>query len=216
MIEDAALVSAIARKRETFSPERAVLVGISGIDASGKGFVSARLARQLEERGWNVAVIGADGWLNLPHARFNSRDTAAHFYENAMRFDEMFERVVSPLRDTRGVDVEVDFAEETAATFRKHRYNFSNIDIVLLEGIFLLKQVYRHHYDLTVWIECSFETALRRAIVRGQEGLPPAETARAFETIYFPAQRLHFAEDKPSESAELVVANDRWPEGTQA
>lgn len=208
MLEDAPVVSAIIETRKALPPERALLVGISGIDASGKGFVTAKLARQLRERGWNVAAIGVDGWLNLPHVRFNPEDPAAHFYEHAIRFGEMFERVVLPLRDTRSATVESDFAEETATTFRKHRYDFRDIDIVILEGIFLLKPAYRQYFDLTVWIDCPFSTALQRAIARCQEKLPPRETEHAFETIYFPAQRIHFERDDPRATADIILTND--------
>jgi uridine kinase len=208
MHEDASVISAIIEKRKALSPRRALLVGISGIDAAGKGFVTARIAESLKKRSLKLAMINADGWLNLPQVRFHRQDPAKHFYENAIRFDEMFERVVLPLRDTRSVNVELDFAEETATAFRKHRYVFRDIDVVLLEGIFLLKQAYRHHFDLTIWVDCSFETALQRAINRGQEGLPPAGTIRAFETIYFPAQRIHLARDNPREAADIVSTND--------
>jgi uridine kinase len=208
MLEDVSAISAIIENRKAVSPQRALLVGISGIDAAGKGFVTARIAESLEKRGKNVAVINIDGWLNLPHVRFHWSDPARHFYDNAIRFDEMFERVVLPLRDTRNVNVESDFAEETATTFRKCHYAFRDIDVVLLEGIFLLKPAYRHHFDLTIWVDCSFETALERAITRCQEGLPAAETIEAFETIYFRAQRIHLARDNPREAADIVLTND--------
>jgi len=120
----------------------------------------------------------------------------------------MFERVILPLRGTRNVNVESDFTEETATTFRKHRYAFRNIDIVLLEGIFLFKPAYRRHFDLAVWVECSFSTALQRAIKRSQEGLSLEETIKAFETIYFPAQRIHLARDNPRRAADIILAND--------
>src|SRR6266581_9667693 len=60
------VVTAIISARANAPATRALLVGISGIDASGKGFVTAKLACALEERGWNIAAIGVDGWLNLP------------------------------------------------------------------------------------------------------------------------------------------------------
>src|SRR5437016_10298904 len=101
MLEYAPAISAIAEKRKALSQERALLVGISGIDASGKGFITAKLACQLEERGWKIATIGVDGWLNLPHVRFDALDPATHFYEHAVRLDEMFEQLVLPLRNRR-------------------------------------------------------------------------------------------------------------------
>jgi len=207
MLEDASVIPAIIEKRKAASPQRALLVGI-GIDAAGKGFVTTRIAESLQKRGIKLAVISADGWLNLPHVPFHRQDPAKHFYENAIRFDEMFERVILPLRGTRNVNVESDFTEETATTFRKHRYAFRNIDIVLLEGIFLFKPASRRHFDLAVWVECSFSTALQRAIKRSQEGLSLEETIKAFETIYFPAQRIHLARDNPRRAADIILAND--------
>jgi uridine kinase len=84
------------------------------------------------------------------------------------------------------------------------------VDVILLEGIYLLKEAYRQLYDLSIWIECSFETALKRAVARAQEGLTPAETIRAYQTFYFPAQRLHFEFDAPMRAADIVLRNDAF------
>jgi uridine kinase len=203
------VVNAITRKRGAVAPDRAVLVGISGIDASGKGYLAAKIADRLQMEGLEVALIGADDWLNLPDVCINPDNYAEHFYEHAMRFDEMFEQLIMPLKQKRKLSLIADSADPKATAYRKHRYDFRNIDIVLLEGIFLFKPVYRHHFDLTVWIECSFECALERAIERAQEGLPPAETIQAFETIYFPAQRIHLAHDNPREAADIIFINDK-------
>jgi uridine kinase len=202
------VVEAIARKRDAVVPNRAVLVGISGIDASGKGFVTAKLADALRAKLLNVALISADDWLNLPHVSMNRDNYAEHFYDHAIRFDEMFERLIVPLKYHREINITADCADAKATTYRERRYDFRNIDIVLLEGIFLFKRGYRHQFDLSVWIDCSFECALERAIERGQEGLPPTETSEAFETIYFPAQRIHLARDEPREAADCIVTND--------
>lgn len=187
---------------------RAALVALSGIDASGKGWVSVRLAEALREAGRRVAVVNVDGWLNLPHVRFDPADPARHFYRYALRFEEMFGRLLLPLRDRRSLRLEAELVEETSNRFHRHTYDFEDVDLVLVEGIFLLKRELRRHYDLSVWIECSFETALQRAIARGQEGLSREETIAAYRTIYFPAQGIHFGRDEPRAAAGLVVEND--------
>jgi uridine kinase len=194
------------------------LVGISGIDASGKGFVTRRVAESLGARTAaisdsrnNLAVIGADGWLNLSHVRFDRENPAGHFYKHAFRFDEMFETLVLPLRRNREIDLQMDYTEEIAKDYRPHRYQFREIDIILVEGIFLLKRTLRDHFDLTCWVDCSFETALARAVKRCQEGLPPPETIRAFRTIYFPAQQIHFERDAPQANADFILPNEENP-----
>lgn len=122
----------------------------------------------------------------------------------------MFEQLILPLKANRSLNLIADFAEETARKFRRHNYIFENVEVILPEGIFLFKPAFRSFFDLKIWIECSFETALHRAIARSQENLPPAETVRAYETIYFPAQKIHFAKDDPQSKADLILENDSF------
>jgi len=203
----AKFIDGIVAQRAETPANRAVLVGISGIDASGKGFITEKIAQRLRESGWRVATINADDWLNLPEVCLSRHKPAEHFYEHAMRFDEMFNHLIVPLRENRAVSFVADCAD-AKGNGRKHRYEFRKIDIILLEGIFLFKPAYRRHFDLTAWVDCSFSTGLKRAITRCQEGLPPAETIRAFSIIYFPAQRIHFARDNPQGAADFIIQND--------
>src|SRR5438046_8833316 len=201
------LASRIVATRAEKSAKQAVLVGISGIDAGGKGFITEKIAHRLQELGWRVATINADEWLNLPEVCLSQHKPAEHFYEHAMRFDEMFDQLIVPLKENRAVSFVADCAD-AKGNRRKHRYEFRKVDVVLLEGIFLFKPAYRRHFDLTAWVDCSFATGLQRAIKRCQEGFPPAEASRAFSRIYFPAQRIHFARDNPQEAAAFIIQND--------
>src|SRR5215471_571694 len=70
--------------------DRAMLVAMTGIDGCGKGHVAARWRDGLQDYGLRVALIGVDGWLNLPTKRFGGSDPSEHFYSHAFRFDEMF------------------------------------------------------------------------------------------------------------------------------
>lgn len=203
-------VDRIAAERARVPRERSLLVGISGIDGSGKGYVTRQLVARLALKSIAAANINIDGWLNLPDRRFNPNDPARHFYANAIRFDELFAQLVIPLREHRSVDLIADFAEETARSYRKHAYSFKNVDVLLVEGIFLFKRDYRKLFDLTIWVDCSFPTALARALARKQEGLSPAATIQAYETIYFPAQRIHEEKDRPRDGADLIFNNDPY------
>lgn len=203
------IVEKICETHQKVPTQRSVLVAISGIDSSGKGYIAAKIWESLTSRGLNTVVINGDGWLNLPERRFNSYKPAEHFYSNAFRFQEMFTQLVLPLRDRRSIAIEVDFVEETATNYRKHRYEFKDVDIILLEAIYLLQPTFISYYDLSFWINCSFETALERAVARGQEGLTDQETIEAYQTIYFPAQEIHFQKDHPQSLATAIINNDR-------
>ena len=198
----------ILETRASIPAQRSALVAITGIDGCGKGYVAAQLLKQLAAQGVCAAIIGVDGWLNLPYVRFTKSNRAEHFYLHAIRFEEMFGQLVLPLRDRRSIRLEADFAEETGSEYRKHTYDFEELDVILLEGIYLLKRSFQEYYDLSIWIECSFQTALERALARSQEGLTPEATVEAYRSIYFPAQEIHFRRDDPRNAATLTVNND--------
>jgi uridine kinase len=194
--------------RRVVSVPRAVLAAVTGIDASGKGYFTARLARSLRTNGLRTATINIDAWLNLPAIRFSDANPAEHFYQRAIRFGPMFTDLVFPLRTRRSLRLEAPVAAETATGYRPYLYDFQDIDVILLEGIYLLKRQFQAYYDLSVWIECGFETALERAVARAQEGLTTERTVAAYKRIYFPAQEIHIARDDPKAAATLTVTND--------
>lgn len=203
-----AVVAEILATRGRVPAARSALVAVTGIDGCGKGYVTARIVDALRVRGARAVGLNIDGWLNLPAVRFSETDPAEHFYRNAIRFDQLFAELVFPLRDHRAVRIEADYAEETATAYCKKRYEIDDVDVVVLEGIHLLKRAFQDYYDLSVWIDCTFETALERAIARGQEGLPAAATIAAYRTIYFPAQQIHLERDDPRAAATTRIDND--------
>jgi len=201
------VVREILERRANLPDMRSLLVGVSGIDGCGKGYLAAQLRAHLALQGVIPAILNVDGWLNLPQKRFDRDAPAINFYENALRLDQFFSQLVLPLRERRSIQIVADLVEETASDYRPHTYDYSDVSVVLVEGIFLFKPQYRKYFDLAIWIDCSFSTALARAIDRAQEGLSPADTIAAYETIYFPAQRIHLAQDQPRENADLIFDN---------
>src|SRR5262245_40016528 len=204
------VIQRILERRSCLPENRSLVVGLSGIDGSGKGYLAKQIEAHLAQHNLGCAVLNIDGWLNLPETRFNEIAPAENFYENAIRFDEFFSQLVIPLRDHQSVHVEINFTEETANQYKKYTYDFKHVSVIVVEGIFLFKPQYRQLFDLAIWVDCSFATALARAIDRDQEGLSAANTIAAYERIYFPAQRIHLAQDKPRENADLIIENDAY------
>jgi uridine kinase len=201
------LAEVIAYRRLESKSDRALLVAISGIDAAGKGSLATRLSTNLTRLGLSVATIGIDPWQTSPALRQEADDPAEHFYLHGYRFDHLFDRVIEPLRTNRAIDLDVELLDPHADRRYRARLRHEAIDVIVLEGIFLFKRELRDRYDVSVWVECSFPTALERAIVRNQEGLPEERLVADYERIYFPAQRLHLDADRPREFADFHFPN---------
>src|SRR5215467_1914431 len=121
------VVRKILEQRANTPDSRSLLVGVSGIDGCGKGYLAAQLQAHLALHGVIPAILNVDGWLNLPQE---------NFYENAVRLDQFFSQLVLPLRDQRSVHLVADFVEETASDYRKHTYDYKDVPVILVEGIF--------------------------------------------------------------------------------
>ena len=204
LIEDVSVLAAAILRMRREPPGNALLVGVSGVDVDANAETGAAFARALEDVGLRVARIRDTGWRNLPRDRFNTNWPARHYYDNALRLDEMFDEVIVPLMFERCVHVACDHADETSREFRSERYDFDDIDVVLVESIFLFKRARRSLFDLALWVDTTFDQALDRAVHRCSE--PPERTVRAYETIYFPAQRIHLKRDQPQRRADVVYS----------
>ncbi len=200
------------------SPRRgsaAVLLGISGIDASGKSTLAREVSRVLTERGVPHALLSVD-WFHTPadvrfqphplpaHAAAPS-DPGEHFYRHAFRWDDLFDTLIDPLLASGSCDAEVGIHDMRTDRITPRRIVHTGVRVVVLEGIFIFRSEAVKRFDLRVWIDCAFETALRRALARNQEGVAPDSLRADYQRVYFPAQRYHIERDRPAEQCDVIL-----------
>ena len=193
--------------RNGHAGDKPFTVAISGIDASGKGYVTGLLEEELKQRGFRVANINLDPWQNPTTVRLDKNNPAENFYEKVFRWDEVFEQLILPLKSSGSIHLEARLIRNDGDEGYPHTYQFEKIQFLLLDAILLLQEEYIPLYDYKVWIECSFEQGLKRALKRNQERLDEADIIRDYETYYYPAQRLHFDKDYPKAKADFIFDN---------
>jgi len=210
----AAAMRAIAlavRNRAPRARPGAVLVALSGIDGSGKSSLASPLATEIERLGLRVAVIGIDPWQNPQSVRFGGSRPGEHFYAHAIRFEALFDQVVRPLAANRSLHLVTSGIRTDRDVYEPLDYHYDDVDAVLLEGIFLLQARYDAAYDVRVWVECSFASALERAIARNAEARSEQQLREDYARIYHAAQLHHFRIDEPRRRAGFVIPNEtRW------
>ncbi len=189
------------------SNSRVFTVAISGIDASGKGFISSLLQKELAGCGLHTANINIDPWQHPIPTRLKKENAAENVYENIFRWNDFFEQLIFPLQKNRSVYLETKGIRSDADIYYPLTYSFKIIDILIIEGILLFKTKYLPIYDLTIWIDCSFESGLKRAIKRNVEKLDEERLVLDYDMYYYAAQRLHFDRDKPRDKADLIFDN---------
>lgn len=172
-------VRAVLGRRMRLAPERPLVVGVSGIDASGKSRFARLLVETLRAGGVDAVGLSVDDHLRAEVTTPGLDVSPETFFAKAIRFEDVLEAIAARPEP-----------------------------VVVAEGIFLFRREWRETFDLRLWLECSFETALERAVRRRQEGLDGPATRAEYERLYFPAQRLHFERDDPTAATHLILPND--------
>src|SRR6266498_1517390 len=198
----------INQKFYAHNADHVFTVAISGIDASGKGYVTKLLEDDLRSYGLKVASINLDPWQNPIPVRLQKVNAGENFYKNVFRWNDVFKELIIPLRKTGSIYHAARLIRTDADQYYHFTFDYKEIDVLLIEAIFLFQEKYLDYYDFKVWIECSFETGLKRAIQRNVEKLEAEQLIQDNNTYYYPAQRYHFEKDDPKAHADFIYFND--------
>jgi uridine kinase len=185
----------------------AFTVAISGIDASGKGYTGQLLQKMLETEGYKVDNINIDPWQHPTAIRLRKERAAENFYENILHWNDFFEQLIFPLQKNKNIYLEIKGIRTDADIYYPLIYDYKDSDILLIEGVFLFKRKYLPYYDCKIWVDCSFKTALQRAVKRNAENLTEEGLVHDYHYFYFPAQQLHFEKDHPQDAADIIFIN---------
>lgn len=201
----------VAKLLEAFAlhnKKTAFTVAISGIDAAGKGHISKLLQDELETKGLNVANINIDPWQNPIPIRLQKENAAENFYSNVFRWKDVFEQLLEPLKTNRGISLQTKLIRTDVDEYFDHTYKYKNIDFLLIDAILLFQQRFIPFYDYKIWVDCTFETGLKRAVERNVEKLEEEQLVHDYHKYYYAAQYYHFEKDGPRQSADIIYNND--------
>jgi uridine kinase len=186
-------------------------VAVDGPPAAGKTTLADELALLLRSRGREVIRTSTESF-QLPRAQRYRRGefSPEANYHDSFDYDTLRRVLLDPLGpdgDRRYQHAVYDLDTDTAVS---EPVTTAPADAVLLvDGVFLLRQELIDRWDLSIFVSAPFEQILDRARIRDLALLgSTAEVERRFRTRYIPAQELYFAAARPADHADIVVHND--------
>lgn len=185
-----------------------LVVGVSGIECSGKSTFAENLAHSLNEDGVSTHVVCIDRFLNPAPLRHQGDTLADAYYANTFRFEDLTNQIIEPARRAGRICGDITVIDLENETLKTQAVDTPGLDVLIIEGVFLFRDPLIGHFDLKIWVDIGFDAALKRAVRRPQEvDHYPNRTAitERYRARYFPAQRRHIKNDHPNERADLVV-----------
>ncbi len=171
-----------------FSVERPhpMSVAIDGIDAAGKTTFADALAVRLRERGRSVSRASIDSFHNPPEIRYQRGNLSpeGYFYDS-FNYEALKSQVLIPFQTA-----------DPAA-------------ILVFDGVFLLRPELIDFWDVKIFIDIRFETALKRALQRDVELFGSTEEViKRYQQRYLPGQKLYLESCQPAAKADIVLDNN--------
>jgi uridine kinase len=191
--------------------DHTVRVGIDGVSCAGKTMLADELVEPLRNRGRNVIRATIDGFHNPREIRHRQgRGCPKGYYEDSFDIDSVLSCVLLPLGPGGSREYQTarfDFRTDTAVDCP-----IQIVDpgaVLVFEGVMLHRPELLPHWDLTVFVDASFDVTIRRAFVRDQDLFKTEENTKTiYEQRYIPGQRLYMEKESPAEKANVIFRND--------
>jgi len=188
-------------------PQRAFVIGVNGVDTSGKTIFTTSLAEHFKERGRPVQMIGLDDFHHPRARREEGIDPIEAYTANAFDLKRLVAELLAPAR--RGEHIRRTLKLLNIVTDEYSVRKMFTIDketIVLLEGVLLFRPPLDEFFDYRIFLDIPFEEVLRRA-ARRDVPLYGAEFLEKYRQKYIPVQQRYFRNHDPINKSDLIIDN---------
>lgn len=189
-----------------------VRVGINGIEGTGKTTFCQSLTEFLNKKGLKAIQITIDGYHNPQQVRYKQgRDSAKGYYEDAYNETEFIEKVLISSQKENPTYVDAIHNLETDQPLKPTTLSLTNKHIILTDGAYIFKKNYAPYWDLKIYLQTDFETALARGIQRDLILLGGLTSAKEkYKVRYHKASKMYIEENNPTTVADIIIDNTEF------
>lgn len=186
------------------------VVGINGVDTSGKTEFTQWYSRFLTSVGMKNQVLHIDDFHNPALVREAGANPVDAYYQNAFDYDKLLNEVLLPLRKEGRLNQTVTCLNLNTDEYQnKITYHVERDSVLLIEGVLLFRPPLLSFLDGTVFLDIPFDEVLRRAQIRD---VPKYGTIflERYRKKYIPIQERYLREHRPKEVCDVLIDNRNY------
>jgi uridine kinase len=188
-----------------------VLVGIDGVDASGKTTLAEELVNELKGSGRPIIRASIDGFHNPKSIRYTKGENSPEgYYFDSFNHKAIAEVLLDPLSSGKLQYKTAVFDYRTDSEVVLPVQTANKDSILIMEGIFLFRPELVNYWDIKIFVDVDFKITVKRAVKRATEREyigAEQEILDKYEKRYIPGQQLYFDQAQPKEKADIVIDN---------
>jgi phosphoglycolate phosphatase len=190
---------------DVYALRKPAVIGINGVDTSGKTTLASELVTYLTHRGIHTIFISADDFHNTRAVR--SADSSPEAYiKYAFNTSKMFTVIRDLKQNPQKMTVDLLDLDTDAYTNQKV-FDVTDDTVIIVEGVMLFRSPLNELFDYRIFLDITFDEVLNRARERDVPKYGDAFLQRYIDR-YIPAQKLYLNEYNPKENSQLVIDNN--------
>ncbi|HNY35959.1 MAG TPA: HAD hydrolase-like protein [Candidatus Pacearchaeota archaeon] len=189
---------------------KSFVVGISGIDTSGKTEFAEAFCQFLISKEFKVQVINLDDFHNPKAIRSSGDNQVDNYYNKGFDIKTIVEKLLMPISKNSNFSIKLTLLNLHTDEYETEKdFSFDKDTIVIFEGVFLFREELSPYIDYKIFIDIPFEESKNRAVVRDVP-IFGEEIIKKYDEKYLPAQKKYLEEYPPIEVADIVIDNVNW------
>ena len=189
---------------------RRPVIGVNGIDTSGKTIFADALARYLTARGRPTQVVHLDDFHNPRDIRSKGPNEVRAYIENAFDLERLRTELLDPIRRGDSTNKTLRLLDlDTDEFSRSVTFEIGRDTAVILEGVLLYRPPLDEYFDCRIFLDVGFDEMLRRAEARDVPRFGPQFLER-YRRKYVPIQQWYLDEYDPASRSDFMVDNNKW------
>ncbi|MGV7117209.1 hypothetical protein [Paenibacillus kyungheensis] len=205
--------------------ETPLIVGLTGIDTSGKSKMAEELKKVFIQKNVEVQLVHVDDFHYPKSKRYNdSLSEPDQYYELSINFEAIRNNLLEPIKSSTQLEVtlpHLDLLTDSMSITKN--YNITKDTIVLIEGVFLYREEVRPYIDFYIFLDIEEEVVIQRAEIRDVP-VQGVEVLEKYHTKYLPAQRRYINKFQPNIVSNIVINNSdfenpqikKWPHSSNS
>lgn len=174
------------------------IVGIDGLSRSGKTTLVKSLGNVLKEKNIPYQILHIDDFIVERTKRYNTgHDEWYEYYSLQWDVQWLKENLFEKLPWSEALLLPFYEHEKDRQVFKE--VGLKDAAVVIVEGVFLLREEWRHFFDYTAFLDCPREVRFSRENSDTQQNL------RKFEQRYWKAEDFYFETVSPLDKANLII-----------
>ncbi len=156
------LAELICSKKKANEP---IIVGVNGIDGSGKTVLCDQLSTQLERLGFPVCSLSIDNFHNPEKYRYQRGELSPEaYYQDSFNYEAFIQTALKPVHEAYDFPVQCQTKIWDLDSEQKdvHFSMISKETILLTEGVFLFRPEIHRYLHLSIFVDADFDTILER------------------------------------------------------